>query len=304
VRVSTPVVTRLCVIALLGIPGLGGCVSKVHYDRCVSDAAQAHDAAESKRKEQDARIQSIQNDLATAQSAVQDCDSRVSDLSTANHNIQTQLDEATAINQQLRTELERLGRDVDKMLSERGTLSKALDDAKARLDELRKAQAAAQARADLFRALASKFKPLVDAKQMRIEARRGQSVIEVSSDLLFEPAHSELRPTGKGTLMEIAHALQSTASEGGRRFLVTSVVDGPEGKGKTAKSTWEITAARSVAVVEYLVSLGMPPQSLVAASAGQFDPIEPKDSPDGRARNRRVDISLLPLESELLPGSP
>jgi chemotaxis protein MotB len=278
------------------------CVSKVHFDQYVSDAEKAHAAALATERDDATHIQSLQADLAAAQTLVQDRDSKVSELSIADHNTQTQLDEATAINQQLRTELQRLGQDVDKILSERGTLSKALDDAKARLEELRKAQAAAEVRVELFRTLGARFKALVDAGQVRVETRRGQPVMEVSGDLLFEPGRSDIRVAGKGTLMEIAHALQTTASAAGRRFLVTSIVDTPEGKGKP-KSTWELTSSRSVAVVEYLVALGMPAQSLIPAAGGSFDPVVANDSPENRARNRRVDITLLPLESEVLPSA-
>ena len=300
--VSTALVAQIRTIALVALLSPAACVSKVHYDRCVSDAAQAHAAAVASGREDAARIQSLQVDLAAAQALIQDRDSKVSELSIAGHNAQTQLDEATAINQQLRTELQRLGQDVDKMLSERGTLSKALDAAKARLDELRKAQAAAEVRIELFRALAGRFKPLVDAGQMRVETRRGQPVMEVSGDLLFDSGRSDLRVAGKGVLMEIAHALPTTVAAGGRRFLITSLVDTPEGKGKP-KSTWELTSSRSVAVVEYLVSLGVPAQSLIPAGGGAFDPVGPNDSPENRARNRRVDIVPLPLESEVLPAS-
>jgi chemotaxis protein MotB len=58
---------------------------------------------------------------------------------------------------------------------------------------------------------------------------------------------------------------------------------------------WDLTTARAVTVVRYLVSLGVPATSLTAAGAGSFDPIVPNDSADDRARNRRVEISLLGL---------
>jgi chemotaxis protein MotB len=304
VRVLSDIVIPLRVLALAAILAPSACVSKVHYDRCVSDAARAASAADAKAKADALRTQSLRAEVTAAQALVQDGDSKLSELSTANHNTQTQLDEATAMNQQLRTELQRLGRDVDKVLSERGTLSKALDDAKSRLDELRKAQAAAQLRVDLFRVLASRFKPLVDAGQMRIETRRGQPVLEVSGDVLFDPGRSDLRSSGKGTLMEIAHALQATASGGGRRFLITALTDAPDAKARPPKAPWELTSARAVVVVEYLVSLGMPAQSLIPAAGASFDPVAPNDSPENRARNRRVDIALLPLEGEILPASP
>ena len=280
---------------------LASCVSKVNYDRCVSDAAAARMQDETRQKENGAKIHALELAIAEAQSATQECDSKLSELSTADHNLQTRLDEATAMNEQLRGELQRLGKDVDKILSERGTLSKALEDAKSRLDELRKTQAAAEARAALFRDFARRFKPLADAGQIRVDARRGQLVMTVSGDLLFETGRGELRPAGRGALMEIAHALQTTSpASSGRRFLVTAHVDPPDGKARHAKSTWDLTAARAVSVVEYLVSLGVPATSLTAAGAGAFDPLTPNDNADGRTKNRRIEIALLPSGEEAL----
>jgi chemotaxis protein MotB len=290
IRASVLVLLSVCIVS---------CVSKVQYDRCVSDAAAARTQEEARQKENGAKVHTLELAVADAQTATQERDAKLSELSTADHNLQTRLDEATAMNEQLRGELQRLGKDVDKILSERGTLSKALEDAKSRLDELRKAQAAAEARAGLFRDFARRFKPLADAGQIRVDVRRGQLVMTVSGDLLFETGRSELRPAGRGALMEIAHALQTTApGASGRRLLVTANVDPPDAKARHVKSTWELTAARAVTVVEYLVSLGVPATSLAAAGAGAFDPLAPNDNADGRAKNRRIEIALLPSSEE------
>ncbi len=276
---------------------LGGCVSLRHYEECTAAGARVRGELATTKQNDSAQIADLQRQLAQAQAETQARDGKISDLSTADHNHQAQLDEATAMNQQLREELERTGKDVDKMLAERGTLSKALEEAKARLDELRKAQAEAEARTQLFREFAVRFKPLVDARQLRVETRRGELVMEVQGDLLFDEGHAELRSAGKGTLMEIARALETTSPpSSGRRFLVTADVDGSEPKGhKHGQSSWDLTASRAVAVVEYLVSLGVPPASLTAAAAGAFDPLATGDDPGARAQNRRVEIALLPL---------
>jgi chemotaxis protein MotB len=281
--------------------GSSGCiVLKKDYDQCVTDAAGYRAAAEAKQKEDAAAALALQERLTAAESATQDRDSKLADLSTSAHNMQAQLDEATAINQQLRGELQRLGKDVDKILADKGTLSKALDDAKARLDELRKAQAAAEARVMLFKDFGQRFKALVDAGQLRIEQRRGQLVLEVTGDLLFEPGHAEVRTAGKGVLLEVARALQ-TASPATRRFLVTDHVDEEApSKARHAKSALELTAERAVAVVELFASVGVPAGSLTAAAAGSSDPLVANDSAADRARNRRLEIALLPGPDEAL----
>lgn len=294
------------------------CVSKVTYDRAVADAATAKGDAEARQKEDEGRNQALQLQLAAAEAATQERDSKLSDLSTEAHNVQSQLDEQTAINQQLGGELRRLGKDVDKILAERGTLSKALDDARARLEELRKSQAAAEVRVGLFRDFERRFRPLSDAGQLRVETRRGQLVIDLQGDLLFDPGHAELRTAGKGVLMEVARSLQGSSSPiTGRRYLVTAHVDPPEptptptahGRGEGSrphhvKTSWEVTVARAVAVVEYFVSLGVPAESLTAAGAGAFDPLVPNDGPEARGKNRRIEIALFPTADETLQRVP
>jgi chemotaxis protein MotB len=284
-----------------------GCVLKKDYDECVTDAAGYRRTAETRQKADADSLLALQERLTAAESATQDREGKLADLSTSTHNLQAHLDEATAINQQLRDELQRLGKDVDKILADRGTLSKALDDAKARLDELRKAQAAAEARTLLFKDFAQRFKPLIDAGQVRIETRRGQLVMDVTGDLLFEAGRAEVRSAGRGALMEIARALQtaSGATPGAtlaasRRFLVTDHVDDEPLKSKRFKSLWELTAARAVAAVEYLVSLGVTGASLTPAGAGSGDPLAANDSPADRAKNRRLEIALLPGADEAL----
>jgi chemotaxis protein MotB len=279
--------------------GTTGCVSQIVYDREVADAAKAKADADAKQKDDAAQLQSLQQQLEAAEATTQDRDSKLSELSTTSHNLQAQLDEATAINQQLRGELERLGKDVDKILADRGTLSKALDDAKSRLEELRKAQSAAETRTQLFQDLGRRFQSLSAADQLHVESRGNRVVMNVKGDLLFEAGHAELRPAGKGVLMEIARALEtSPAAAGTRRFLVTANVDEEPVKSKHFESSWDITTARAVEVVRYLVSLGVPGGSLTAAGAGMFDPLVPNDTADARSRNRRLEIMLLPGSDE------
>jgi chemotaxis protein MotB len=316
--------------ALTGVGGAGGCVPKTRYDKLVAESTQAKLDADAKQKETDARVADLEQQLTAVQASLQDRDAKLSDLSTQNHNVQAALDEQTAMNEQLRDELGRLGKDVDKILADKGTLAKALDDAKARLDELRKAQAAGEARAALFKDFERRFKPLIDGGQLRIDTRRGELVMSVPSDYLFDPGHSELRAAGKGILMQVARTLTLASQPAPapipaptpipastptptRRYVVTANVDptgepptldarakprGPRTaephRGPRARSVWELSADQAVAVVEYLVSLGVAPDALTAAGAGSFDPVAPGDDPVARSKNRRVEIALAP----------
>jgi chemotaxis protein MotB len=45
-------------------------------------------------------------------------------------------------------------------------------------------------------------------------------------------------------------------------------------------------------VVKYLIENGVPPERLVAAGFGEFQPLDPADTPEARARNRRIELKL------------
>ena len=58
------------------------------------------------------------------------------------------------------------------------------------------------------------------------------------------------------------------------------------------KSNWDLSAARAIAVVQYLVGKGVSPQRLVAAGFGEFQPIEIGTTEDAYRRNRRIEFKL------------
>jgi len=58
------------------------------------------------------------------------------------------------------------------------------------------------------------------------------------------------------------------------------------------RSNWELSAARAISVVRYLAAQGVPAERLAAAGFGEYQPIEAGNSPDARARNRRIELKL------------
>ncbi|MBV9754115.1 MAG: OmpA family protein, partial [Hyphomicrobiales bacterium] len=63
------------------------------------------------------------------------------------------------------------------------------------------------------------------------------------------------------------------------------------GTGKFA-TNWDLSAARAIAVVRYLQSQGLPPEHLLAAGFGEFQPLDVGDTEDAFKRNRRIELKL------------
>jgi chemotaxis protein MotB len=279
---------------------LVACVSKGRFDAVAADAQTAHAALSdelARDKIQQSEIGKLRQDLDDAQAQMQARDQKLSDAAMTAHNLQTNLDEATAINAKLRAELERLGKNVDQMLQEKGTLAKALDDAKARLGELRKAQAAAEARAQLFEQFVQKFKTMIDAGQLKITTRNGRLVLQLPNDVLFDSGQTAIKAAGKDALVHVAGVLKTVP---GRTFQVAGDTDNVPIQTARFPSNWELSTARAVEVVKLLIAQGVNAQALSAAGYGEFDPVAGNDAVEGRARNRRIEITLQPNLDELV----
>jgi chemotaxis protein MotB len=282
------------------VAALCACVPQNKYDALLQDSQSAHAqllANAQKEKQQDDDMAKLRQDLADAQAQTQERDQKLSDMSTSSHNVQAQLDEATAINAKLRGELERLGKNVDAMLQEKGTLSKALDDAKTRLEELRKAQAAAEARAALFQQFVQKLKKMIDAGQLKVGTRAGRLVIQLPNDVLFDSGQTAIKPKGKEALAQLAKVLVTVP---GRSFQVGGHTDNVPIQTPRFASNWELSTARAVEVVKFLIAQGVAPKALSAAGYGEFDPVAGNEAADGRAKNRRIELTLQPNLDELV----
>ncbi len=168
---------------------------------------------------------------------------------------------------------------------------------KAQLEELRAQKAAADARARLFDDFVKKFQKMIDAGKLDITTRRGQIVLALATDVLFDQGKTDIKPEGKVALEEVAAALKAV---GGRRFQVAGHTDTFPIKTKEFPSNWELSNARALAVVKLLIEKGVKPESLSAAGYAEFDPAQSNGSPNGRAKNRRIEIVLVPNIEELV----
>jgi chemotaxis protein MotB len=289
-------------VAVVLAPGvcLLACVSKGRFDAAVDDARTAHTelaSALDRAKADEAQIATLRANLDGVQAQMQARDQKLGELSTVDHNLQAQLDDGTAINAKLRAELERLGQNVDQLLKERGTLASALDDTRSRLGELRKAEVAAEARAQLFQHFVQKFKSMTDAGQLKIATRNGRLVLQLPNDVLFDTGQTALKPAGKDALLQVARVLATVPD---RAFQVAGHTDNVPIDSARFPSNWELSTARAVEVVKLLVAQGMGPKTLSAAGYGEFDPVASNDAPEGRAKNRRIEITLQPNLDELV----
>jgi len=116
------------------------------------------------------------------------------------------------------------------------------------------------------------------------------------SEVLFESSQASLDPAGRTELDKLAAALIELDHEIPPDIPWIIRVDGHTDKKPIQSaqfpSNWSLSSARAIAVVQYLISKGVPPQRLAAAGFGEFQPIDPGDSDEANRRNRRIELKI------------
>lgn len=172
-------------------------------------------------------------------------------------------------------------------------LSNNLSASKDELAALQVQRAEAEKRVAAIADIQKQFAKMIDTGQLKVTARRGSLVLSLPSEVLFPSGSADLSEAGKMAILEVGFTLKRLAD---RRFLVVGHTDDQPLKSTTYKDNWELSTARGLTVTRVLVQAGMSPKNLVAAGAGENDPVS-KD----RAKNRRIEIALLPAINELPP---
>lgn len=172
-------------------------------------------------------------------------------------------------------------------------LSNNLSASKEELTALVAQRAEAERRVAAIADIQKQFAKMIDTGQLKVTARRGSLVLSLPSEVLFPSGVAELSKSGEMAVLEVGFTLKKFPD---RRFLVVGHTDDQPLKSSTYKDNWELSTARALTVTRFLVQAGMNPKNLLAAGAGENDPVS-KD----RARNRRIEIALLPAISDLPP---
>jgi len=114
------------------------------------------------------------------------------------------------------------------------------------------------------------------------------------SEVFFDTGQAVLKPEGRAELDKVATVLLDLNKQIPSDIAWVLRVDGHTDVRPIAgpRTNWDLSAARAIAVVQYLISKGMPPQRLVAAGFGEFQPIDPGNTEEAYSRNRRIELKL------------
>ncbi len=214
----------------------------------------------------------LRSDMTALQKAA---DTSSKDLANCTATVAAEQQKATAVESQLRDAAAKMNATMEELAT------------------LRTQRAETEKRLAAMEDVQKQFAKMIDAGQLEVKARNGNLVISLPSEVLFASGSADISEKGQIAIIEIGVTLKKLAD---RRFLVLGHTDDQPLKNSVFKDNWELSTARALNVTRTLVNAGMDPKNLIPAGSGEHDPLG-KD----RAKNRRIEIALLPALSELPP---
>jgi len=217
----------------------------------------------------------------------------------------TQIDSEKQLTARALAQIEVLNQQISALRRQIGALESALDisdkrekESQGRIADLgqRLNTALAQRVQELSRYRSDFFGRLRAILGARPDVRVVGDRFVFQSEVFFDPGQAVLRPEGRAELDKLAAVLSELSNQIPNDIAWVLRVDGHTDIRPIASaqfpSNWELSAARAIAVVQYLIGKGIPPQRLVAAGFGEFQPLEAERTEEAYRRNRRIEFKL------------
>jgi len=225
----------------------------------------------------------LRNQLAAQRQAHEKCEA---DYAAALHDVED-----------LKQKLRERGMNLDNLTQSLAEERKALEEYKTRaeqLDQIRKR----------FETLRAKLAQLTNLG-LKVEVRDNRMLIQLPGDVLFDSGSDKLKPRGKEILTAVAGVVRGDADLSKREFQVAGHTDSKPLKGGPYQDNWGLSAMRARSVLAFLTAPGdgggaLDPKNWSAAGYGDTDPVSNNDSEEGREKNRRVELVVMPNVEEML----
>jgi chemotaxis protein MotB len=216
----------------------------------------------------------------------------VETLSALSDNLQTQVKSLT-------TEVAALKKDKEMTQMEKDALQAKVNELQAKMNELsQKAEKAEQLEkaTKTYEDLTKKLEKEIQEGQVQITEMKNRLTMTMVDKILFPSGSAEISKDGKKVLDKVIAILKDVKD---KRIQVEGHTDNVRIVSTLKKkfpTNWELSTARATEVVRYLQEAGgIEPKLLSATGYSEYQPVAPNDTDEGKHKNRRIEIVLLPL---------
>ena len=210
--------------------------------------------------------------------------------------LKSNMDKNRELLAQLETKEKALAAEQDRL----NKLKSELESSSKRLAELESYIAAKEANMKKLKETLSKSLKAFEGKGLTIEQRNGKVYVSMENKLLFQTGSWAVNEEGKKAIVLVGKVLSDNPD-------ISVLIEGHTDNDKIlgaigggVENNWDLSTKRATAIVNILSeNKGINKQNLTAAGRGEFAPLMSNDTPEGKAKNRRIEIVLTPKLDEI-----
>jgi chemotaxis protein MotB len=147
-----------------------------------------------------------------------------------------------------------------------------------------------------YETLLEKMKSEISQGQVTISVPKGRLTVTIADSFLFDPGKAEVKKGGREILGKVVSILKDVSDKSIRIEGHTDNVQISRALAQRYPTNWELSAARAINVARFLQDHGIDPGILSAVAFGEWKPVATNDTAEGKAKNRRIEIILVPKE--------
>jgi chemotaxis protein MotB len=222
-------------------------------------------------------------------------------LEARNEALQSQIDNATQARDAMAQEKAMLAQEKNTLASEKTALQQNVTVLQSKENELgsklREQEEEAKRLQATYDGLVGNLKKELKAGQIQVQQLRDGLRVNVAQDILFDSGSAEVDQNGTEVLGRVAVQLKKSSHQ----IMVIGHTDNkPIGPAlvKQYPTNWELAGARAASVVRLFEHSGLSTKRLLAVSLADVKPVASNSTPEGRSKNRRIEIRLRPVPAE------
>lgn len=144
-----------------------------------------------------------------------------------------------------------------------------------------------------YEQLLANMKNEIAQGQVTISELKGKLTVNMEAAILFDSGRADVKPEGLDILDKMVETLKNVSDKAIRIEGHTDIVQITGALTRTFPTNWELSAARAINVTKFLQQQGIDPRNLSAAAFAEHKPVADNGTKEGRAKNRRIEITLV-----------
>jgi chemotaxis protein MotB len=278
---------KRAMLVIAGVILITGCVSTKEYEVSLNNA----NTLEAEKADLEERLQDTMARLNKEKSNRESVEREMTTLKTNRDDLVRHKESLLQINQELNETVAELSQEKLQTIKEKDrTITELIQEKEKAIAQLK----------GTYDNLVTELNEEIKKGEIEVTQLKDKLTLSMVDKILFDSGSAAIKQNGKDVLARVADILRNITDKQIRIEGHTDNVQIGPVLAEKFPTNWELSTARSTTVVRYLQQQEINSSFLSATGYSEFRPVDTNETEEGRAKNRRIEIVLIPLESEHL----